>query len=133
MKIIYRQARHSSPLHLELFLAHCILVDTSTVICWVSPFVILGVSGQFCHFYFIFAGKILLANTVDPDQRPHHVVSDLGLHYLPMTFYGFKGRNGLKDSSTVICWMSVFVILGMFGLYCHFYSIFDGKILLAKM
>ena len=29
--------------------------------------------------------KILLANNVDPDQMPHHVASDLGLHCLPMT------------------------------------------------
>ena len=29
-------------------LTHCILVDASTVICWTSSFVILGVSGLFC-------------------------------------------------------------------------------------
>ena len=29
--------------------------------------------------------KILLANTVDPDQTPHYVVSDLGLYCLSMT------------------------------------------------
>ena len=28
----------------------------------------------------------MLANDVDPDQMPHNVVSDLGLHCLPMTF-----------------------------------------------
>ena len=33
------------------------LVDSSTVICWTSPFVILGVSGLFCHFYSIFDRK----------------------------------------------------------------------------
>ena len=38
-------------------LTHCILVDSSTVICWMSLFVILGVSGLFCHFYSIFDGK----------------------------------------------------------------------------
>ena len=32
-------------------LNHCILVDCSTVICWTSPFSILGVSGLFCRFY----------------------------------------------------------------------------------
>ena len=26
------------------------------------------------------------ANTVDPDQMPHYVVSDLGLHCLSVTF-----------------------------------------------
>ena len=35
-------------------LTHCILLDSSTVICWMSPFVILGVSGLLCHFYSIF-------------------------------------------------------------------------------
>ena len=27
---------------------------------------------------------------------PHYVGSDLGLHYLPMTLYGFPGKNGLR-------------------------------------
>ena len=66
-------------------LTHCILVDSSTAICWMCPFLILGVLGLFCHFYSIFDGKILLANNVDPDQMPHYVASDLGLHCLPMT------------------------------------------------
>ena len=34
---------------------------------------------------FYFQWKFLLANNVDPDQMPHHVASDLGLHCLPMT------------------------------------------------
>ena len=33
----------------------------------------------------------------------------------------------LVDSSTVICWTSPFVILGVLGVFCRFYSIFDGK------
>ena len=33
----------------------------------------------------------------------------------------------LADSSTAICWTSPIVILGMLGLFCRFYSIFDGK------
>ena len=41
---------------------HCLLVVSSTVICWTSLFVILGVSGL-CHV----------------------VASDLGLHCLPLT------------------------------------------------
>ena len=32
----------------------CILVDSATVICWTSPFVILGVSDLFYSFYSIF-------------------------------------------------------------------------------
>ena len=47
-----------------------------------------------CHFrgirsilslVFYFWWKILLANTVDPDQTQHYVASDLGLHCMPMT------------------------------------------------
>ena len=58
-----------------------------------------------CHFrgvrsiltlLFYFLWKILLANNVDPDQTPQDVASDLGLHCVPMTFYGFPGKNGLS-------------------------------------
>ena len=44
----------------ELLKNHCILVDSSTVIYWTSPFVILGVLGLFCGFYSIFDGKFCL-------------------------------------------------------------------------
>ena len=60
-----------------------------------SPFVILGALGLFCPFYSHFYAIILLANSVDPDQMPHYVASDLSLHCLLMTFYGFQGKNGL--------------------------------------
>ena len=39
--------------------------------------------GLFCYVYSIFH-KILLANTVDPDQTPYYVASDLGLLCLPV-------------------------------------------------
>ena len=38
-----------------------------------------------CRFCSIFDGIILLANNLDPDQTPHFVVPDVGLHCLPMT------------------------------------------------
>ena len=47
-----------------------------------------------CHFtgnrsilslLFYFRWKILVANNVEPDQMPHDVASDQGLHCLPMT------------------------------------------------
>ena len=41
--------------------------------------------GSIRHFYSIFDGKILSANNVDPDQMPHYVASDQGLHCLPIT------------------------------------------------
>ena len=37
----------------------CILVDSPTVICWRSPFIILGVSVLFCHFYSFFDGNLV--------------------------------------------------------------------------
>ena len=36
-------------------------------------------------FILFFLWKILLANSVDSDQMPHYVASDLGLQCLPMT------------------------------------------------
>ena len=39
----------------------------------------------FVAFILFFNGKMLLANTVDPDQMPQYVASDLGLHCLPVT------------------------------------------------
>ena len=80
---------------------HCILVDSSIVIHVSWTFVILGVSGLFCRFYSRW--KILLANRVDPDQTPHYVASDLGLHCLCMTlFTGFQVRMGFKSLSVSI-------------------------------
>ena len=39
------------------FLTHCTLIDTATVICWTSPYEILGASGLFCSCCSIFDGK----------------------------------------------------------------------------
>ena len=38
-------------------LTHCLLADSSTVICWTSPFVILEMSDLFYHYYSVFDGK----------------------------------------------------------------------------
>ena len=75
------------------YLTHYILVDSSTVICWMSLFVILGVLGLFFHFYSTFLWRVLLANNVDPDQMPHYVASDLGLHCLLMTLLGISRKE----------------------------------------
>ena len=42
----------------------------------------------------------LFANSGDPDQMPHYVASDLGLHCLPVTLVG---EHGLKQFVTMIC------------------------------
>ena len=39
----------------------------------------------------------LFANNGDPDQIPHSVASDLGLHCLPILFWGSPDYNGLID------------------------------------
>ena len=36
---------------------------------------------------------VLNANIVDPDQMPHSAASDLGPHYLPITFLCISGLN----------------------------------------
>ena len=38
-------------------LTHCILVDSSTIIYWTNPFLILGVFGLIFGFYSILDGK----------------------------------------------------------------------------
>ena len=60
------------------------MVDSSTVICWTSPLVILGWWVYFVAFI-LFLMENLLANNVDPDQMPNYVASYLGLHCLPIT------------------------------------------------
>ena len=36
----------------------------------------------------------LFANSGDPDQMPHSVASDLGLHFLPVTLLGSPSTMG---------------------------------------
>ena len=39
-----KMTRVASPESISVLLTHCILMDAPTVICWISPSVILGVS-----------------------------------------------------------------------------------------
>ena len=59
-------------------------MDFATVICWTSPFVILEMSDLVCRLFY-FGWEILLTNSVDSEQTPHYMASDLGMHCLPMT------------------------------------------------
>ena len=63
-----------------------------------NSFVILGVSGLFCCFCSIFLCKILLANSEDPDQMPHYMASDLGLHYFSTTLLWVCGKEWVNCS-----------------------------------
>ena len=40
----------------------------------------------------------LFANSGDPDQMPHSVASDLGLHCLPNTHLGVSRLQWVKDT-----------------------------------
>ena len=46
--------------------------------------------GSILSLFFIFNGK-LYKQSVVPDQMPHYVASDLGLHCLPMTLLQGSG------------------------------------------
>ena len=39
----------------------------------------------------------VFATSLDPDQMPHSVASDLGLHCLPIIFFGVSGLQWIKD------------------------------------
>ena len=78
-----------SPLNTgRLFL--CYMLDESIKLCHFS-----GI-GSILALLFYFWWKILLTNNVDPDEMPHYVASDLGLHCLSLTFYRFPGKNRLE-------------------------------------
>ena len=57
-------------------------MEFPTVINWNSPFLFKEMLGGI--FYFADYANYA-ANSGDPDQTQHSVVSDLGLHYLPMS------------------------------------------------
>ena len=64
-------------------------VDSFTTTLWTSLFPIARclVSLYFLLLCFIRI-PVFNANSVDPDQIPHSVASDLGLHHLPNTLLG---------------------------------------------
>ena len=79
-------------------LTHCILVDSSTVIIWMSPFYFRGFGSIFIlSLLFYFLIEILLANNVDPDLMPYYEASDLDLHCIPMTLLWVIGKKRLKS------------------------------------
>ena len=44
-----------------------------------------GGVGYYFVAFILFLMENPVSKQVDPDQMPHYVASDLGLHYLPMT------------------------------------------------
>ena len=60
---------------------------SSTTTLWTSLCAVVGCLVVLLFLCFI---EILVfnANSVDPDQMPHSVASDLGLYCLPVTLFG---------------------------------------------
>ena len=84
-------------------LTHCILVNSFTVICWTSPFVILGVLGLFCCLdsYSFFDGKSCW-QTVYTLIRCHIMWHLVWVCTVCLrTFYGFAGKKRLKTDISV--------------------------------
>ena len=77
-------------------LTHLCQVDSSTITHWTDAFPIKGVSGSFYYNHLLIEIPVLSANSVGPDQTPQNAASDLGLHCLPIPFFGMLGVNGLK-------------------------------------
>ena len=55
----------------------------------------------------LFSIFVLIANNVDPDQLPHYVASDLGLHCLLMTLLQVS-RLELVKGKTLLQWEQIF-------------------------
>ena len=59
-------------------LTHFPAVNSSVLIIWMSPFIILGVSGVLILFILYRYCCTFYANSVDPEQMPQYVASDQG-------------------------------------------------------
>ena len=78
-------------------LTHCILVGSSTVICWARLFVILGVLGLFSHFYTIFKGKPC-QQTMQTLISRHSMWRLIWVCTVCLgSFNRFPGKNGLNQ------------------------------------
>ena len=77
-------------------LIHCRLNRLAHTINWKNPISIF--SRLAMRFRYSYRKKAkLFANSEDPDQMPHSVASDLGLHCLPITLLGVYGLQRVKE------------------------------------
>ena len=74
---------------------------------WTGPLHILGVPGWFSLLQSFVEITIFNANSVDPDQMPHFVASDLGQHCLPMP--PFKARFRCVNQN-IFLWRSILFV-----------------------
>ena len=66
-------------------LTHLCRVDSSTSTLWTDPLPVEGVVDSFLLLPCCIEICLFNANSVDSDQTPRSVASDLGLHCLPMS------------------------------------------------
>ena len=62
-------------------------MDSSATTLWTSLFPKTGSLVSFYHYYVFIDIPVFNANRVDPDQMPHDVASDMGLHCLSLTLF----------------------------------------------
>ena len=69
-------------------------VDLSIFTIWMSPFIVLGVSGEYFQFYCILHKNSCKQASVDPVQMPHSAASELGLHCFHNTPKRVQSKKG---------------------------------------
>ena len=65
-------------------------IDSSTSTMWTGPFQVEGIFGYL--FLFVTCSTeipVFNAKSADPDQMPRSVASDLGLHCLLLSLFGY--------------------------------------------
>ena len=72
----------------KYILTHLCRVDSSTITLWTGPFPAEGVSGLLLLLPYFINISVFNANSVDPDQTPRSVASDLGLQFASVHFMG---------------------------------------------
>ena len=91
-------------------------VNSSTTTLWNGLF---PIAGCLVNFYNYFYKNFCGANSIDPDQT-HSVASDLGLHYLPITFFWVsrqKWVNISPDKSGILT--SIFFLSTKIYIVCY--------------
>ena len=71
--------------HVSHSLTHLCRVDAPTLTFLIGLFPVEGISGYFLLLPYLMEIPVSNANSIDPDQTPPSVASNLGLHCLPMS------------------------------------------------
>ena len=88
-------------------LTHLCRVDSSTLTLWTGPFPVKGLSGKFLLLPWFTEIPVLYAKSIDPDQTPWSVASDLGLYCLHMSLLWDTRLKWVKGKETNICFSAM--------------------------